>query len=222
VVIGIFATTTMAQTPGTWAATGSMSTPRYASTATLLNNGRVLVAGGYNGTYQATTELYDPGTGMWTTTGSMTMPRGFHTATLLPDGKILVAGGQNTGATSTAELYDPSTGLWTLTGSMNTPRSGHMATLITAGALSGMVIVGAGGRTGVGGSDNLHSAELYDPSTGLWSNTGSMTTARYWDRPSPATLQDGSVLVIGGTLSVSLVQQGRVVRSSNSDLDINE
>ena len=64
---------------------------------------------------------------------------------------------------------------------MNTPRSAHMATLITGGPLSGMVIVAGGSSKGAGGSHILDSAELYDPSTGLWADTGSMTIARYLD-----------------------------------------
>src|SRR6266481_7013210 len=125
----------------------------------------------------------------------MTTPRAAHTANLLPDGKVLVAGGANdTGATSSAEIYDPSTGLWTLTGSMNTPRVAQMATLIATGTLSGMVLVAGGSSTCGGCTPILDSAELYEPSTGLWADTGSMTIARYWDLPSPATLPDGSVL----------------------------
>jgi hypothetical protein len=191
-----------AQTPGTWAATGSMSIGRQYFTATLLTNGNVLVAGGRDasGVTTSSAELYDPSTGRWVMTGAMTTPREQHTATLLPDGNVLVAGGANTtGATSSAELYDAGTGLWTPTGIMDTPRTAHMATLITTGNLSGMVIV-AGGSSMCGGcTPILDSAELYDPSTGLWTDTGSMTIGRYWDDPSPATLADGSILIVGGT-----------------------
>ena len=171
----------IAQTPGTWTATGSMSIGRQAYfTATLLTNGKVLVAGGSDGAaIVSSAELYDSSTGTWTPTASMSTARGGHTATLLPDGKVLVAGGQNsTTVHSTAELYDPVTGLWTLTGNMNVPRSLHMGTLITGGPLSGMVIIAAGSSDGGGGSNNLVSAELYDPSTGLWTYTGDMAVAQ--------------------------------------------
>ena len=91
-----------------------MSTARDAHTATLLPNGKVLVAGGYNSTsgYLSSAELYDPASGTWTATGSLSTARGYHTATLLPNGKVLVAGGYNStsGYLSSAELYDPATG----------------------------------------------------------------------------------------------------------------
>lgn len=205
-VTGTPATTATAQTPGTWTATGSMSVGRALITATLLTNEKVLVAGGCSDLASfchdgiASAELYDPSTGIWTSTGSMMIPRVSHTSTLLPSGQVLVAGGENTtGATSSAGLYDPATGLWTPTGGMNTPRSGHAAALITGGPLSGMVLAAGGSSVCRGCTPILASAELYDPSTGLWSDTGSMTIARYWDNASPAVLPDGSILVVGGT-----------------------
>ena len=94
-------------------------TARANATATLLPNGKVLVAGGFSGsTTFNSAELFDPATGLWTSTGSMTTSRRNHTATLLANGKVLVAGGANTGGfVSSAELYDPATGTWTTTGS---------------------------------------------------------------------------------------------------------
>src|SRR3954451_20756291 len=106
--------------PGTWTATGSMGTARWAHTATLLPNGTVLVAGGDSAPNNiiASAELYNPSTGNWTATGSMTTPREDHTATLLPEGRVLVVGGRAEFCltTSSAELYDPSTGTWSATG----------------------------------------------------------------------------------------------------------
>ena len=82
---------------GTWTATGSLGTARDVHTATLLPNGKVLVAGGFDDGFQAlsSAELYDPATGTWTATGSLGTARYRHTATLLPSGKVLVAGGFN-------------------------------------------------------------------------------------------------------------------------------
>ena len=76
---------------GTWTTTGSLNRARSGHTATLLGNGKVLIAGG--GGYQSTAELYDPVEETWTTTGSLNTGRTYHTATLLPSGKVLVAGG---------------------------------------------------------------------------------------------------------------------------------
>jgi WD40 repeat protein len=96
---------------GTWTATGAMIEGRGQYTATLLPDGKVLVAGGDNGNFLASAELYDPVSGSWTATTSMATPRAAHTATLLQDGKVLVASGYHGGdALATAELYDPGTG----------------------------------------------------------------------------------------------------------------
>src|SRR5206468_7324577 len=101
---GMSATMATAQTPGTWAATGSMNVGRKARfTATLLTNGKVLVAGGCLGapddpychtSATAGVEIYDPSSGIWTSAHSMATPRIAHTATRLADGKVLVAGGE--------------------------------------------------------------------------------------------------------------------------------
>ncbi|CAF4362139.1 unnamed protein product, partial [Adineta steineri] len=76
--------------------TGSMYAGRQWPVVAVLSNGKILVAGGYDGTnYLSTTELYDPSAGTWMTTGSMNTVRSYHTGTLLANGKVLVAGGYN-------------------------------------------------------------------------------------------------------------------------------
>ena len=94
---------------GTWSSTSSMATARKYHSATLLPDGKVLVAGGYGSSgILASAELYDPASGTWSSTGSMATARTDHSATLLPGGKVLVAGGGNdSGALASAELYDP-------------------------------------------------------------------------------------------------------------------
>jgi hypothetical protein len=169
-----------------------MSTARYWLTATLLPNGKVLVAGGAGaGGFLSSAELYDPASGNWTSTGSMTAPRFQQTATLLANGKVLVAGGYDGSANviSSAELYDPASGTWTNAGSMSTPRLSHTATLLP----NGEVLV-------AGGEDTNHvplaSSELYEPAGGIWTNTGLMSTTRA--EHTATLLPNGKVLVAGG------------------------
>jgi WD40 repeat protein len=183
----------LAQTSGTWSKTGSMKHARARHTATLLQNGQVLVAGGYNGNglIYATAELYNPVTGTWTATGTMSTARVYHTATLLPNGKVLVAGGENnnSNALSSAELYDPSTGTWTLTGSMKQVRAGFTATLLTNGHVL------------AAGSGNSGNAELYNPATGTWTLTGSLNYYRAFQ--FAMMLANGEVLVLDGGVSLA-------------------
>ena len=185
---------------GTWSMTGSLLAARYGHTATLFQNGAVLVAGGANDaelfSFLASAELYDPVTGTWQSTGNLNTQRYQHTATLLPSGKILVAGGYNWLSLSlnTAELYDPATGTWSGTGSLNTDRAGHTATLLP----TGKVLVAGGYNLGEKSFTPLNSAELYDPVTGTWSVTGSLNIAR--SDHSASLLPNGKVLVAAGQI----------------------
>lgn len=172
---------------GTWIAGRPLIAGRMLATATLLSDGRVLVAGGDGGANRA--ELYDPATGSWTATGSMATARRAHTATLLPNGKVLVVGGD---AVDTAELYDPATGTWTAAGVLTTTRGYHTATLLP----NGKVLI-AGGYAGYyPGGDFLSSTELYDPATGTWSASGSLNLGRF--QHAAALLANGKVLITGG------------------------
>ena len=180
---------------GVFTRTGSLTTARYYQTASLLNNGEVLVAGGSSDadsdSVLGSAELYDPGTGKFTRTGSMKVARQSYTATVLRDGRVLVAGGDtSSGSLSSAELYDPATGTFRLTGSMTDARRSHTATLLTSGDV---LIAGGGGPMG---ASSLASAELFDPSTGRFAPTGSMVTGRFTQ--TAVKLPDGRVLILGG------------------------
>lgn len=189
----------LAQAHGKFTFTGSINTARAFHTATLLNNGQVLVAGGLSiqsvkphsrTTILSSAELYNPATGQWTVTGSMPTPRYLHTATLLNDGEVLITGGQNdSGILSSAELYNPSRGTWSTTGSMTVAREQYGAALLQ----DGEVLV-AGGNTPKHGP--IAAAELYDPTTGTWTATGSMNYARGTSQLT--LLQNGEALIAGG------------------------
>jgi hypothetical protein len=169
-------------------------------TATLLPNGKVLIAGTDIGVNNASTaELYEPPTtfvfvpptSSTNPVGSMTASRAYHTASLLPSGKVLIAGGTIPiagGSISTAEIYDPTINSFSQTGSMAMGRYYHTATLLG----NGKVLL-AGGNAGFGG---ITGAELYDPSTGTFSPTGSMGTPRFWH--TATLLPNGKVLIAGG------------------------
>ena len=186
-----------AESNSSWMATASMHSPRSGHTATRLQNGKILVAGGDDGT----AELYDPVSRTWESTGSMNVGRGGHTATLLPDGRVLVVGGdwqEEPRYFNTAELYDPTTGSWSLTGNTNAFRApaSFTATLL----MDGTVLV-AGGL----GEDALFDsaavaigdAELYDPATGTWVPSGRLHRARF--AHTATLLNDGRVLIVGGS-----------------------
>ena len=129
---------------------GQLAAARAGHTATLLENGKVLVAGGYNSArFHDTAELYDPAENSWAAAATMAGIHIGHTATRLPDGTVLVAGGFGTTLQATAERYDPAANTWTPAGSMTDGRSGHTATLLAGGKVlvAGGVNSTAGGPT---------------------------------------------------------------------------
>ncbi|MGD0019033.1 MAG: kelch repeat-containing protein [Candidatus Limnocylindrales bacterium] len=192
---------------GEFVATGSMTMGRDSHTATLLPDGKVLIAGGEAYDEARSAELYDPKTGTFAPTGSMVTGHVLGTATLLLDGRVLFVGGwdlrngsdwnpfdgSNRIVSASAELYDPKTGTFAPTGSPAQARYYHTATRL----LDGRVLI-AGGA--LGANDNpdataTATAEIYDPVTGKFAPTGSMTTPRWCH--SATLLRDGRVLMAG-------------------------
>ena len=228
---------------GTVTPAAPMLEPRSGQTATLLADGRVLIAGGMrrNQDFYKSAELYDPATGKFQPTGEMSIGRVGHAAVLLRSGKVLIAGGWiGHGTTDSAELYDPATGKFTVIAKMTTRRARETATLLTNGDVlleggadhdgpdgavasaeifhadtlrfqptgslhharnlptlprccnDGRVLI-AGGR----GAGLIADAELYDPKTGTFTQTGSLVTPRY--KHTAGLLPDGRVLIAGGS-----------------------
>jgi len=185
---------------GTWLPTGYLSTARAAHTATLLNDGTVLVTGGYNSVSKAlaSAEIYQPGPARWRDTSALNDARFRHTATQLSDGRVLVAGGLNASHQTlhSAEIYDPSTGVWTRTDGLAVARAAHTATLLA----NGTVLV-AGGFNSDDGA--LASAEIYDPGTGKWHPAADMGRSHVYH--SATRLLNGDVLIVNGFDDLSSV-----------------
>ncbi len=209
---------------------GTTSIPRLLHSATLLGDGKVLIAGGItmpmpvdgaspdpnaSGAPTAVAELFDPATGTFSATGSMTMPRLMHTATALPDGRVLFVGGTvDTDMTGegapdptmqTAEIYDPATGTFTATAAPSAPRVGHAAVLMA----DGRVLVTGGTDSDPATPESFaKSAEIFDPGAGSFAPTGDMSTGRAFH--AATTLADGRVLVAGfGEETLGTIMSGR-------------
>lgn len=164
--------------------TGKMNDKRNTHTATLLNNGKVLIAGGWGGNQKlSSAEIYEPETGQFTPVGSLSIPRAAFTATLLNNGMVLIAGSE------TAELFNPAANSFSQTGNLIEPRGGHTATLLNDGRV---LIVGGSASNNV-----IPSAEIYDPQTGNFTLVESkLNNARY--KHAAILLNDGNVLIVGG------------------------
>lgn len=189
-----------------WTPTSEMLMPRSRHTATLLSNGKVLVAGGDalgNPGSVALAEVFDPATGLWEPAGPMLAARSDQTATRLPDGKVLVTGGRQSPkapgdpALASTEVYDPSTRVWSAGPPLAAARSNHTATV-----LPDTRVLVAGGR-GRGDESSIASSEIYDPrqTTPLWQSAGEMHDER--NLHSAIALSNGAVVVMGDAGSSS-------------------
>ena len=191
--------------------TNTLSARRSAFTATLLADGRVLLAGGFGGGVNASADLYDPATNSFSGTGSMSTPRGAYRALLLQDGRVLVTGGNGDnggGVLSSTEFYDPGTGQFSAGPPMAGARQWHAMAMLPDG--SGQVLI-------IGGNNDasprwdvqanyLASAELYDPGTGQITSAPSLNTPR--SMAGVASLSTGEIVVIGGFLGDATTTPG--------------
>jgi hypothetical protein len=163
-----------------------LTAARTFATATLLNSGKVLIAGG-SGTADA--DLYDPSSGNGSFASvALQDTRSQHTATLLGDGTVLLAGGTGTSPLDTAEIYDPLLNTSTATGTLQTGRALHTATLLPAGK-----VLMTGGATASGATS---STEVFDPA-GTFTNAAPLSVARM--QHAAVFLFSGSALIVGGT-----------------------
>ena len=170
---------------GHWTEAGQMNSLHLWGTATVLEDGRVLVAGDSD-----VAELYDSATGQFTPTGSMITSRWELGSALLADGRVLFVGGTHGGAEALAstEVYDPVTGVFRVTGSMAETRSEPLVIPLPDG---GALVAGGGA-----GGKVIATAELFDPKSAVFRPTGSMSVARAG--ATATVLADGRVLVAGG------------------------
>jgi Putative Ig domain/Galactose oxidase, central domain len=185
-----FSGTSNAFTVNGFCGTGSLSVARDNLTATLLNNGNVLVAGGQNTSESNAADIYNPAAGTFTAASPLQAARYQHTATLLNDGTVLIVGGRNSaGWVATAEIFNPTNGTFTNTANPpGSPRSGHTATLLADGTV---LIAG-----GFYNSNFLNTAEVYNPSTQTFTSVGPMHTQRY--EHTATLLSNGQVLLATG------------------------
>lgn len=197
-----------------WSSTAPMSTARDSASATLLRNGKVLVAGGNNSdsgiglAYLTSAELYDPTTRQWSSAGNMTFSRAGHTAVLLNDGRVLVVGGEGVPPAGTSkgfsgcgvvcpqfvatpEIYDPATNHWTTAAPIPNSYQQFAVTVLPTGK-----VLFTGAWDGSSPTSDYSTNLLYDPVANTWSTAAPMLHPRRGQ--VVALLPTGNVLVEGG------------------------
>jgi len=178
-----------------------MSEPRAHQTATLLGDGDVLVAGGYQlheltGRVElASAELFHPGSRSWTQAAPMKIGRDGASAALLPDGRVLVVGGWEGRCCEepeSAEIYDPASNAWS-----EAAVPAELRGVETLTALSGghVLLVGTFGPHSYGALSV--GARMYDPASGEWTTVAAPHAERQRDAAA-ILLANGDVLLLGG------------------------
>ena len=172
---------------------GTMSTKRWAPATAALPDGRILVAGGWDGTNDVTSaDVFNPSTKTFSSVGPLGVAREAAAAAPLPDGRVLVAGGySNTDDTNTTEIFNPTTNSFSPGPPLPGPEYGAPGVVISGGR----VLIAGGYHS----PNYLSSAFVFNPSSSTFSAVGSLATARY--APAGATLPGGRALIAGGYYS---------------------
>lgn len=175
-----------------WTTAGNLTRARWHATATVLQNGRVLVAGGESTGFVTTqtAELYDPNTRTWAATGSMQVRRRDHRAARLQNDNIMVTGGFDdvtSSVTATVESYNQTSGTWSSLASMVSVRRFHTATVLQSGDV---LVTG-----GITQKPTLAAAEIYNHNTNAWHATTDMQSPQ--QQHTATLLNNGNVLVVG-------------------------
>lgn len=184
---------------GIWSAERALPTARRRTTATLLESGKVLVAGGFQSTVLGVAELYDPVADAWTLTGNLAVPRQRHVAALLPSGEVLVAGGQGESRLDIVEVYDPEAGVWRPMPPLHEARARPAATVLSSGEV---IVLGGTGSDGA----ELTSVERFDPISRDWQRLAPLMAAR--SHHTATALPNGEILVAGGEDDANLPVTG--------------
>lgn len=198
---------------GAWSPTGNLNTAREQAASTLLDGpechtasppaycGEVLVAGGFDPattTTYNTAELYNPASGTWSPTGSFQHTARLFQSVLLSNGKVLIAGGTGSDPTAT-EIYNPATGTWSTTGSMNIGRQRNSLIVLQDGRVLAASGTPQGDPPQLGTPQQAgDSAEIYDPSTGVWTLVPNRLFGATRDNHDTAVLPSGEVLLADG------------------------
>lgn len=200
---------------GTWVQTGSLNINRSGHGIALLDNGEVLVTGGYNGSYLKSSEIYNPISETWRLVGDLNDARILFlppNLVRLESGNVLVSTGETNGVNGlfSTEIYNANTESWGKVANVNIKRF----RAVLAPLPDGKVLLASGSQSG--GSRFVKAAELYNPDTNVWTFTSDMHKGRDSEERF-AVLHDGKVLIAGGESAVGVIEDTAEVYDPSSE-----